>query len=255
MFYWHKSEIYKLFTEIFRTSCPVSRISLCWKNFWTWLTALGPNGKCEIKKRGGFLVKETVAMAPRRKFFLYKKKTKWWTSKFFLKKFILFLYFYMAFLGINTERDLKKILRDAIAAEVLNKMRPRTFQSDWWISVKPVNRVQKFRFKINTFKVLIMDYLASQPASAVEYNWANFRNLSMKLSGNISEIPGRVCRVKGNGWWSGQYRWYYYRCTNRRLTVGTIYINRSSECRLQADDQAYIVAPIVGLLTSGRCSG
>ena len=49
----------------------------------------------------------------------------------------------------------------------------------------------------------------------------------MKIS-----IPGRVCRVKGMGWWSGQYRWYYYRCTNRRPTVGTIYINRSSGCRL-----------------------
>ena len=34
-----------------------------------------------------------------------------------------------------------------------------------------------------------------------------------------------------------------------------MYINRSSECWLYADDQAYIVAPIVGLLTSGRCSG
>ena len=38
-------------------------------------------------------------------------------------------------------------------------------------------------------------------------------------------------------------------------TVGTIYINRSLGCRLQANDQAYIVAPIVDLLTSGRCSG
>ena len=46
-----------------------------------------------------------------------------------------------------------------------------------------------------------------------------------------SGIPGRVCRAKGNGWFSGQYRWYYYRCTNCRPTVGTICINRSLGCR------------------------
>ena len=40
----------------------------------------------------------------------------------------------------------------------------------------------------------------------------------------FKQFPGRVCRVKGNGRWSGQYRWYYYRRTNLRPTVGTIYI-------------------------------
>ena len=39
----------------------------------------------------------------------------------------------------------------------------------------------------------------------------------------ILTIPGRVCRVKRIGWWSGQCRWYYYQCTNRRPTLGTIY--------------------------------
>ena len=28
---------------------------------------------------------------------------------------------------------------------------------------------------------------------------------------------------KENDWWSGQYRWYYYRCTDRRRIVGTIH--------------------------------
>ena len=40
-----------------------------------------------------------------------------------------------------------------------------------------------------------------------------------------------------------------------RPIVGTIYINRSLGCRLQADDETYIVAPIVGLFTLGRSSG
>ena len=44
-------------------------------------------------------------------------------------------------LKIKTEHDLKKILRGATVAEVLNKIRSRTYQSDSQIYVKPVNQV------------------------------------------------------------------------------------------------------------------
>ena len=75
-----------------------------------------------------------------------------------------------------------------MAAKVLNKMRPQTCQSDRSISVKLVNQVQKCRFEITPFKVFIADYLAAPSINAVGSKRANFRNSSMKLSGNISEI-------------------------------------------------------------------
>ena len=64
----------------------------------------------------------------------------------------------------------------------------------------------------------------------------------------IAAIPGRIFRVKGNGWWSGQYRWYYYRCANYRPIVGII-------CLYRADVPANIVSPIIGLLVLDRCLG
>ena len=63
--------------------------------------------------------------------------------------------------------------------------------------------------------------------SLIFCRWNYFLNFGVALF-ILEKYPGRVCRVKGNGWCSGQYRGYYYRCTNRRSTVGTIYINRSS---------------------------
>ena len=40
-----------------------------------------------------------------------------------------YMVFFIIFLGIKTERDLKEILRSTIAKEILNKMRPRMHKS------------------------------------------------------------------------------------------------------------------------------
>ena len=90
------------------------------------------------KKRGEFFIRGIVAMTPCRAFFLSQTITKWWSFRFFLN----LRYFYMAFLGIRIERDLKKILRATIAAEVLIEMRPQPCRSDWSISVKLVDQVK-----------------------------------------------------------------------------------------------------------------
>ena len=64
-----------------------------------------PTPKCEFKKRGEFLFRETVAMAPHKRFVYRKKKKHDGPPNFFWKNLP---YFYLAFLGMKTERDLKK---------------------------------------------------------------------------------------------------------------------------------------------------
>ena len=76
-------------------------------------------------------------------------------------------------------------------------MTPRTGQSDRQVFVKPVNQVQKFRFEINPVKVLIADYLDAEPAYAVNFNSANFRNFSMKLQAKfLKYVSFEVCKKK-----------------------------------------------------------
>ena len=64
----------------------------------------------------------------RRGFFLSQKITKWRTWNFFFEK--IYLIFILLFFWDKNWTGLKKILRGAIAAEVLNKMRTRACQSD-----------------------------------------------------------------------------------------------------------------------------
>ena len=104
-----------------------------------------------------------------------------------------------------------------------------------------------------------------------------WHNSHHKLDKNVLEYvtkseqfyyPGRVCRVKGNGGWSGQYRWYYYRCTNRRPIGGTNHQDANCRpmiglilsreflvCLYRADVPAKIFLPIIGLLVLDRCLG
>ena len=64
-------------------------------------------------------------------------------------------------------------------------------------------------------------FLDLLPGDLVDDLFDHVSLMSQSLAIVLSPVcfPGRFCRVKGNGWWLGQYRWYYYQCTNRRPIV------------------------------------
>ena len=83
------TETQKLFTNIFRPSPHLSsfaNLSLLQK----YLEVIDSSKAiCEIRKLGGFLIRETVAMVLSRRFLLSQKITKW--RNLIFSKFTLFL--------------------------------------------------------------------------------------------------------------------------------------------------------------------
>ena len=88
-----------------------------------------------------------------------------------------------------------------------------------------VNNKQKLNYVLNNYYRIISK--RSERSSFVQYRgeteilcclWREMRYCMrwIHVCVRVFVPPVRVCRVKGNCWWSGQYRWYYYRCTNRR---------------------------------------